>query len=70
MARHSVMGGIYNRPLALANFLHFFVAGMAMLKAIAGGAHDGMLIAAGVIYATFAAAFGFVVFTSPSRNQT
>ena len=68
MARESVIGGIYNRPLALGNFLHFTVAGLALIKAVAAGNHAPLLLAIVVIYAAFAVAFGVVLFTSPVKN--
>ena len=33
MNKHKLIGGIYNRPLVLVNFTHFFVSIMAMAKA-------------------------------------
>ena len=54
MARQSTVGGIYNRPLAIGNFTHFFVGGMALLKA-------GFWIVGGV-YALLALGFGALLF--------
>ena len=61
MSRHSTIGGIYNRPLALANLLHFFVAAMALVKAALAGAPPGVTAIA-VPYAILALAFGYLVF--------
>jgi hypothetical protein len=33
MAKGALIGGIYNKPIALANFTHFLIAGMALLRA-------------------------------------
>lgn len=33
MAKGAIIGGIYNKPIAIANFTHFFIAGMALSKA-------------------------------------
>jgi hypothetical protein len=33
MTKESLIGGIYNRPIAIANFWHFFVAGL-LIKAL------------------------------------
>ncbi|OKS89200.1 hypothetical protein RG47T_4682 [Mucilaginibacter polytrichastri] len=33
MAKGSIIGGIYNKPIALANLTHFFIGGMALSKA-------------------------------------
>lgn len=64
MAKGALLGGIYNRPIAIGNFMHFLVAGLALLK---GASDVGIphIWGLGVIYAGFAMAFGFVVFTHP-----
>jgi hypothetical protein len=33
MAKGALIGGIYNKPIALANFTHFLIGGMALLRA-------------------------------------
>jgi len=68
MVKHIAMGGIYGRPLALGNLLHFSVAAIAMAKAIAGGHRDAVLIAVALIYAAFAVAFTLVVFGPPTKK--
>ena len=60
MARESTIGGIYNRPLAMGNFTHFFVAGAALLK--------GGFWIAGAIYAIFAIAFGVLIFGGATKS--
>ncbi|MCK6607649.1 MAG: hypothetical protein L6Q46_05005 [Flavobacterium sp.] len=32
MAKSSLVGGIYNRPIVLANLAHHFIGGLALLK--------------------------------------
>jgi hypothetical protein len=69
MAKDSVIGGIYNRPLAMGNLLHFMVGGMALLRGAATkGAPSGVMVI-GVVYAVLAIAFGRIVFTSPVKAQ-
>ena len=34
MTKESLIGGIYNRPIAIANFAHFFIAGLALIKGL------------------------------------
>jgi hypothetical protein len=34
MAKGALIGGIYNRPIATANFTHFLVGGLALTKAV------------------------------------
>jgi hypothetical protein len=70
MAKDSVIGGIYNRPLAMGNLLHFLAGGLALLKG--GFAKDmpGAVLVIATCYALLAIAFGLIVFTSPVRSQT
>ena len=59
-ARQSLIGGIYNRPVAVGNVLHFTSSAVALLKA-------GAWVPA-AIYGVFAAAFWWILFTSPVRG--
>src|SRR6476620_9741460 len=34
MAKGSTIGGIYNRPISIANFSHYLVGGLAILKSL------------------------------------
>ncbi|HUR83649.1 MAG TPA: hypothetical protein VM733_23040 [Thermoanaerobaculia bacterium] len=61
MAKDSLIGGIYNRPVAVGNLLHFASAAIALLKAQAW--------IAAVVYAIFAIAFAKIVFTSPPASR-
>lgn len=66
MARGAVMGGIYNRPIAIANFAHFLIGALALLKGLAS--HPGLpgvlWVLAG-FYSLFALLFGAVFFRAP-----
>ena len=62
-ARQSLIGGIYNRPVALGNLLHFLAGALALLKG--AGAGTAPLLALTVLYAIFALAFAWLMFTSP-----
>jgi hypothetical protein len=62
-ARNSLIGGIYGRPLALANVLHFTMGSLALISHAGGGVRGVTALA--VIYALFAIAFAVVFFTSP-----
>jgi hypothetical protein len=71
MAKESLIGGIYNRPLGIGNLVHFVVGAITLGKFISGGAGPLFVIAT-VIYAAFAIAFGVVVFgvrMPPQRSQ-
>jgi predicted DNA repair protein MutK len=62
MAKESLIGGIYSRPVSMGNFLHFAIAGIAMVKAVAAGERAVSILICTAIYAVFAIAFGAVVF--------
>lgn len=65
MARGVLIGGIYARPVAAGNLLHFFAGAAALAKAVtATPAPIPLWIAAGV-YAGLALAFARVLLTHP-----
>lgn len=66
-AKDSLIGGIYNRPIALANLVHFVVGALALAKGAFAHPADTVIIAFAVVYALFAIAFGMIFFTSPVR---
>lgn len=68
MARGVLIGGIYSRPVAMGNSLHFAVVTIVLAKSLlANYAH--VVLAAAVPYAVFAAWFGLVLFTHPGRSD-
>ena len=64
MSKGARIGGIYGRPLAMANLVHFVAGALALMKHAANGA-SLLLWGVTVLYATLAAAFTFVTFTHP-----
>lgn len=65
-ARGVLMGGIYARPLALGNFLHFAMVGVMLAKA--AYTHGVFQLAtSAAVFSAFAIWFGVVLFTSPVR---
>jgi Fe2+ transport system protein B len=65
-AKDSLIGGIYNRPVAIGNLTHFLVGALALAKA-AYAQPIPILIAGAVIYAVFAVGFAMVMFGSPVK---
>lgn len=65
-AQGNLIGGIYSRPVALANFMHFAVGAIAMLKVVVGGEREVAVLLLCAAYSLFAVLFGTVLFTSPS----
>jgi hypothetical protein len=60
--RASVIGGIYNRPLALGNFTHFFIGMLVLLKYLFTGSMPMVLVIATCGYTLFVALFAWLVF--------
>ena len=67
MARGNLIGGIYSRPVAIGNLLHFVSGGLAMIKLLARAPELQALWALALIYAIFAACFAVVLFRHPGR---
>jgi len=67
MAKGSIIGGIYNRPIVLANFAHFLIGGLSLLKALMSSTNLPMItwVLAG-IYLLFMILFGMMLFRNPS----
>lgn len=67
-ARGVLIGGIYSRPVALGNFLHFAMVGVTLTKAaIVHGVVQ--LATSALVFSVFAIWFGIVLFTHPGRSQ-
>lgn len=69
MAKSILIGGIYARPLAMGNLLHFTIGALALLKfAFSVPTLLNIWIAA-IIYSILAILFGIVLFTHPQRSN-
>jgi hypothetical protein len=68
MARANLTGGIYGRPIALANFMQFAVVAIVLVKIVMTGRSEAWLLAGTASDALFAAWWGLVLFTSPSAS--
>ena len=69
MTKSSVIGGIYNRPIAIANFTHFLIAGLALSKGlIANPKLPFMIWVIGGIYFIFMILFGTILFRHPTTE--
>ena len=64
-SRGSLIGGIYNRPVAIANLAHFGIGALTITKAFLAAGHSPILATAAAVYAAFAIAFALVFFGSP-----
>jgi hypothetical protein len=64
MTRGYAIGGIYGRPLSMANLLHFLVAALAVIK-LARVWHPPAVVIAAFVYTLFAVAFGAMLVRAP-----
>ena len=70
MAKESLIGGIYNRPIAIGNFTYFAVGAMALIKIITKiQTHSEIVISLATVYVIFAILFGYVIRTSPFKTE-
>lgn len=70
MAKGTLIGGIYSRPLIMGNFAHFLTAGLALTKASLSWKITSMyLYSATIFYVLFAIAFGYLLFANPLNNK-
>lgn len=66
MARANLIGGIYSRPVAVGNVLHFSVAALALIKAMMTTNGEPVVVTAAVIYSAFALLFARVLLVHPA----
>ena len=64
MARGILIGGIYAKPVAAGNFLHFVMVAITLIKAAVAFAVVPLAISAAV-FSVFAIWFGIVMFKPP-----
>ena len=65
MSRLNVIGGIYNRPVAIGNFTHFMVGAIFLIKTVAAGLNYTSVFILCAVYIVFAIWFGKIFFTHP-----
>ena len=68
MAKGSIIGGIYNRPIAIGNLMHFGVGAIALIKIIYNiEIHSKIMISLTVLYVIFALLFAYVFNNNPAK---
>lgn len=65
MSRTSPMGGIYGKPLATSNLVHFMVVALMLLKEVFQGDPGNGFLILSVLYAVFAIGFATTLFRDP-----
>ncbi|MGH7491181.1 MAG: hypothetical protein ACREOO_02175 [bacterium] len=66
-ARGNLTGGIYSRPVTLANFFNFAIGAVAFLKALSVQHFAFEVAAMATVYSVFGIWFGVVLFTNPAK---
>lgn len=70
-AKANLIGGIYSRPVAIGNFAHFMIGGLALIKLSFSSATLPYIWIAAIIYSIFAILFGYIFFTNPvAKNKS
>ena len=70
MSKGSLIGGIYGRPIAMANLTHFVIAGFSLIKGILVNPSLSYVIwSIAIIYSIFAIFFGIVAFRHPVNEN-
>ena len=69
MAKGSLIGGIYNRPVAVANFTHFLIGGLSIIKRLISdpGLSKALWVAGGV-YVILGLLFVIILFRHPVQT--
>ncbi|MES2672879.1 MAG: hypothetical protein V4660_01500 [Pseudomonadota bacterium] len=67
-ARASLIGGIYSRPVALGNFMHFVIVAVTLMKSLFAGFNSIEIMVGTAIYCIFALWFGAVLFSHPVKK--
>ena len=67
-AKDSAIGGIYARPVSLANFSHFFIGALLLVKYVFNTFSLFMLFAT-AIYVIYAACFYWLVFRATGLKE-
>lgn len=67
-SRSQRIGGIYSRPIVIANLIHFTIVALMLLKELFNGLSVELVVGT-LIYTVFALWFGFVMYSNPLKNE-
>ena len=71
MTKDSLIGGIYNRPVVVANLSHFVIGSLGLIKGLMSNPNQPYVVwIAATIYLIFALSFGIILFQHPSNEET
>ncbi|PNW29199.1 hypothetical protein [Formosa algae] len=70
MAKGTLIGGIYNKPIAFGNLMHFGVGAVALVKVASNiQTHSEIIISLSIIYVVFAILFVYIFKTNPIKTE-
>ncbi len=64
MNKDNPTGGIYNRPVVVANLSHFVIAGLSILRLLSDTSTPALWVT-GALYTLLAVLFGLTLYTHP-----
>ena len=68
MAKGAIIGGIYNKPIAIANLSHFLIGGLALTKAVINNPPLPVIfIILAVLFIIMAGVFGIINSRHPGK---
>lgn len=68
MAKGAIIGGIYNKPIAIANLSHFLIGGLALTKAVINNPQLPVIfIILAVVFIIVAGVFGIINSRHPGK---
>ena len=66
MTRDTRTGGIFNKPIVIGNFMHFFVGAITLIKLILGAEESSFLmILISIVYVIFWLSFAYTFRNNP-----
>ncbi len=67
MAKGTLIGGIYNKPIAIGNLMHFGVGAIALVKTVSNiQTHSEIIISLTLVYVIFALLFAYAFRKNPT----
>ncbi|WP_405225714.1 hypothetical protein [Dokdonia sp. Asnod1-B02] len=70
MGRGTLIGGIYNKPIAIGNLMHFGVGAIALVKVVSHiQEHSEIFISLTIMYVLFAILFTYIFRTNPIKTE-
>ena len=69
MARGTLVGGIYGRPIVIGNLTHFLIGASIMVRLAIAAPSSFLVVVAAVIYVAFALIFGYMMSHHPIKEK-